>query len=57
MAIVAPSLLRPPTGAVLRLERPGRPYTMAEVDAADDEGSEWWEADERCDGEWPSSKS
>lgn len=38
--------LCPPAGAVLRLERPGQPYTLAEVDAAGDEGSEWWEADE-----------
>lgn len=29
----------------MRIERPGRPYTLAEVDAADDAGSEWWEAD------------
>jgi Uma2 family endonuclease len=46
MTLVASSHLYPPAGAVLRLERPGQPYTVAEVDAAGDEGSEWWEADE-----------
>jgi Uma2 family endonuclease len=46
MAVVCPSLLQPPADGVLRLERPGRPYTVAEVDGAIDEGSEWWEADE-----------
>jgi Uma2 family endonuclease len=46
MTLVAPSRLYPPAGAVLHLERPGQPYTLAEVDAAGDEGSEWWEADE-----------
>jgi Uma2 family endonuclease len=46
MTLVAPSHLYPPAGAVLRLERPGQPYTLEEVDAAGDEGSEWWEADE-----------
>jgi Uma2 family endonuclease len=46
MTLVAPSQLYPPAGAVLRLERPGKPYTVAEVDAARDDGSEWWEADE-----------
>ncbi|MGH9057458.1 MAG: Uma2 family endonuclease [Acidimicrobiales bacterium] len=44
MTIVAAGLVRPQDGE-LRLERPGRPYTLAEVDAASDEGSEWWEAD------------
>jgi hypothetical protein len=37
--------LRPADG-VLRPERPNRPYTLAKVDAASDEGSEWWEGDE-----------
>jgi Uma2 family endonuclease len=43
---LAPAPLRPPADGTLRLERPGRPYTVAEVDAAGDEGAEWWEADE-----------
>ena len=42
---VSTSPLRPPEGTSLRLERLGRPYTPAEVDAAGDDGSEWWEAD------------
>ncbi len=42
--LLATSPLRPAEGA-LRLERDNRPYTLAEVDAAIDEGSEWWEAD------------
>jgi Uma2 family endonuclease len=46
VTVLAPSPLRPPADGTLRLERPGRPYTVAEVDAADDEGAEWWEADE-----------
>ncbi len=29
----------------MRLEREGRPYNLDEVDAAGDEGSQWWEAD------------
>jgi Uma2 family endonuclease len=45
VTVLAPSPLRPPAGGTLRLERPGRPYTVAEVDGAGDEGSEWWEAD------------
>ena len=45
VTVLSPSLLRPPDGGTLRLERPGRPYTVAEVDGASDEGSEWWEAD------------
>jgi Uma2 family endonuclease len=45
VTVLSPSLLRPPDGGTLRLERPGRPYTVAEVDGAGDEGSEWWEAD------------
>lgn len=43
--MLAPSPLRPPDDGTLRLERPGRPYTVAEVDAAEDEGAERWEAD------------
>jgi hypothetical protein len=39
------SPLRPADG-VPRLERPNRPYTLAEVDGASDKGSEWWEGDE-----------
>jgi Uma2 family endonuclease len=42
---VSTSPLQAPEGTTLRLERPGRPYTLAEVDAAGDEGSQWWEAD------------
>jgi Uma2 family endonuclease len=45
MSTLVPSTLRAPSDATLRIERAGRPYTAAEVDAAGDEGSEWWEAD------------
>jgi Uma2 family endonuclease len=42
--LIGTTPLRPAEGT-LRLERTGRPYTLAEVDDAPDEGSEWWEAD------------
>jgi Uma2 family endonuclease len=45
VTVLTPSPLRPPADGTLRLERPGRPYTVPEVDGAGDEGSEWWEAD------------
>jgi Uma2 family endonuclease len=45
MTVLAPSLLRPPADGTLRIERPHRPYTLAEVNVAGDEGSEWWEAE------------
>jgi Uma2 family endonuclease len=44
-SVLAVSPVRPNEG-ILRLEREGRPYTLAELDAASDEGSEWWEADQ-----------